>query len=506
MVVVGAGIAGCSAAARLAQEGRRVLVLERDVRPQDRIVGELLQPGGFQKLQALGLGGCVEGIDAQPICGYAIFRDGEDFSVKYPVAEGLTGHSFHHGRFLQQLRWAAHRAGAVLRERSVVGLLDPKGRRWKDGMTVGGVQCRRPGRGEGSEPGEIETVAAPLTLVCDGIDSQLRGRMVTPDIKSPSTFVGLILRDCPLPHPNHGHVVLIDPSPVLLYPISSNSVRCLVDVKGAAALTASKGGLEAHLRNHVCPQLPESLQGPFLNSLKQGRIRSMTNKLMPAEPVRHAGALLLGDSFNMRHPLTGGGMTVALHDTKLLCDMLKPLVDFHDPVLTSQKTQAFHTARKPWAGTINTLANALYAVFCRTGKKWQDAMQIACFDYLRKGGWYAAGPISLLAGINPSPFVLVMHFFMVALYGVGRVLMPLPTPGAFILALQLLWGALGIIVPIVRGEGFVRVFLPFLAPDPKIRGQGLTLQALAPAGVLLVVLGAVALKHADLLPAAGERA
>merc|ERR1712118_352640 len=87
------------------------------------------------------------------------------------------------------------------------------------------------------------------------------------------------------------------------------------------------------------------------------------------------------------------------------------------------------------AGTINTLANALYAVFCRTGQKWQDAMQIACFDYLKKGGWYAAGPISLLSGLNPSPFVLVMHFFMVALYGVGRVLLPLPTPGAFVSAL-----------------------------------------------------------------------
>ncbi len=41
--------------------------------------------------------------------------------------------------------------------------------------------------------------------------------------------------------------------------------------------------------------------------------------------MRAAGALLLGDAFNMRHPLTGGGMTVALSDCNLLCDMLRPL-------------------------------------------------------------------------------------------------------------------------------------------------------------------------------------
>ena len=31
----------------------------------------------------------------------------------------------------------------------------------------------------------------------------------------------------------------------------------------------------------------------------------MQNKLMPAAPLHCPGALLLGDSFNMRHPLTG---------------------------------------------------------------------------------------------------------------------------------------------------------------------------------------------------------
>ena len=72
------------------------------------------------------------------------------------------------------------------------------------------------------------------------------------------------------------------------------------------------------------------------------------------------GPLTAGDSFNMRHPLTGGGMTVALSDTQLLSYMLQPLPDFADQMVTADATAAFYTKRKPLAATINTLANALY--------------------------------------------------------------------------------------------------------------------------------------------------
>lgn len=75
-----------------------------------------------------------------------------------------------------------------------------------------------------------------------------------------------------------------------------------------------------------------------------------------------AGALLLGDAFNMRHPLTGGGMTVALSDTRLLCEMLQPLPNFEDAIATARSTAEFYTKRKPVSATINTLANALYKV------------------------------------------------------------------------------------------------------------------------------------------------
>ena len=52
-------------------------------------------------------------------------------------------------------------------------------------------------------------------------------------------------------------------------------------------------------------QVPQQLREPFLEAVRAGRIRSMQNKLMPAAPIHTPGALLLGDAFNMRHPLTG---------------------------------------------------------------------------------------------------------------------------------------------------------------------------------------------------------
>ena len=39
------------------KDGRRVHVIERDLTEPDRIVGELLQPGGYLKLVELGLEG-----------------------------------------------------------------------------------------------------------------------------------------------------------------------------------------------------------------------------------------------------------------------------------------------------------------------------------------------------------------------------------------------------------------------------------------------------------------
>lgn len=57
IVIVGAGILGCAAAVAFGKQGRSVLLLEKSLKEPDRIVGELLQPGGVNALEKLGMRG-----------------------------------------------------------------------------------------------------------------------------------------------------------------------------------------------------------------------------------------------------------------------------------------------------------------------------------------------------------------------------------------------------------------------------------------------------------------
>lgn len=57
VAIIGAGIFGTAMASAFGKQGRKVLLLERDLSEPDRIVGELLQPGGVQALEKLGLRG-----------------------------------------------------------------------------------------------------------------------------------------------------------------------------------------------------------------------------------------------------------------------------------------------------------------------------------------------------------------------------------------------------------------------------------------------------------------
>lgn len=449
VIIVGAGVVGSALGYALGKQGRNTLVLERDLKEPDRIVGELLQPGGVKQLRTLGLEDCLKGIDSPDVYGYAVFLEGKPVRLEYPKENGKIqkGSSFHHGKFIMSLRKALQSVDKVtLKQGTVTGLLEEENK-------VVGVVYK-------TESNDIVNAYAPLTILCDGCNSNFRSKFIAEKPNATTSFVGVVVKDTPLPLPNHGHVFLTNTRPILAYQIGTHDTRFLVDVPNPLP-SASNGDLQNFLLTQTTPQLPESLRAGFQEAVKTTRPRSMPNsRLDPHEAVR-PGVLLLGDAFNMRHPLTGGGMTVGLSDAVVTRDLLTGVKDLSDTVAVTKVLKQLYVKRKGYSSTINILSWALYGVFTATNDPMLPEMRKACIAYLNLGGEFTKGPVSLLAGIRPYPMYLMAHFFAVALFGVCRVLFPFPTPRRIINSYRLLSAASNIVVPLVRSEK-VLSFLPIL--------------------------------------------
>ncbi|XP_010738385.3 squalene monooxygenase [Larimichthys crocea] len=405
VVIVGAGVLGSAMAAVLARDGRRVTVVERDLKEPDRIVGELLQPGGYRALRELGLQGTVEGLDAHLVNGYVIhdMESSAEVEIPYPQADEniQCGRAFHHGRFIMGLRRAAlAEPNVTFIEGTVNTLLEEDG-------CVTGLQYKD------KETGDIKEIHASLTVVADGCFSKFRKSLVSGKAHTSSHFVGCLMKDCPQFKANHAELVLANPSPVLIYQISSTQTRVLVDIRGEMPRNLSE-----YMAEKIQPQLPEHLKEPFMVALQNDRLRSMPASFLPPSPVNKPGVLLLGDAYNMRHPLTGGGMSVALNDVRIWRNLLQNIPDLYDDGAMLQAKKKFHWERKSsHSFVVNVLAQALYELFSATDNSLHE-LRRACFQYFKLGGQCVAGPIGLLSVLTPKPMTLIGHFFAVALYAI----------------------------------------------------------------------------------------
>lgn len=379
VVIIGAGILGCALAVAFSDQGRSVILLEKSLKQPDRIVGELLQPGGVAALEELGLADCLEDIDAIKVFGYDVIYHGDEVTIAYPENAASTatnsteeekkksrpeGRSFHHGRFIQKLRERAlNCANVTVVETTANDLV-------RSGYTgqVLGVECTTRDR--------KDYYFAQLTVVADGYASKFRKEVNSRAPVVKSRFWGLELIDADLPMPNHGHVLISDSPPVLLYQIGTHETRALVDIpEGLDSASVRRGGVKNHLRNVVLPSLPAKVRPSFEAALDRGSLRSMPNSFLPASKNKHAGVILLGDAMNMRHPLTGGGMTVAFNDALLLSKLLSPdqVPRFEDTKAVLAQLEVFHWRRKNLTSVINILAQALYSLFAANGKSWSSS-------------------------------------------------------------------------------------------------------------------------------------
>ena len=146
------------------------------------------------------------------------------------------------------------------------------------------------------EHGHEQVSRAPLTIVCDGRYSTLRAGLTTEQPRTISFMVGLLLRHPAgtgdrgiLPYPRRGHVILADPSVILLYQISSTETRALVDVP--APLPSVEDG---SLQRRVAPPpntAEARLEQPIFTPLPMSPLQIPPRKGLPTAPRRRAAPI-----------------------------------------------------------------------------------------------------------------------------------------------------------------------------------------------------------------------
>ncbi|CAK9435677.1 uncharacterized protein LODBEIA_P04040 [Lodderomyces beijingensis] len=444
-IVIGAGVVGPCIATAFARQGKRVLIIERDWSKPDRIVGELMQPAGVKALRELGMIKAVNNIQAIDCTGYYIQYFNHHLSIDYPLKEvaqvtnptkpihdvgtfggndkldldstidpkewdqdeRVRGVAFHHGDFLQNLRAICRNEPNVTTVESTVTKLI----RDEDEVVVG-VKAK-------DKNGEFSEYYAKLTIGCDGIYSKFRKELSAANVPNiGSYFVGLYLENAELPAQNKGHVLLGDHAPVLMYHVSPTETRVLCAYRSTKPPSSANNEIYKYIKKEVVPVIPKVTLPAFLEALEKKKFRVMPNQYLSAmKQGKTPGFILLGDSLNMRHPLTGGGMTVGLNDAVLLAKLLAHVDDFADHTQISDKMAIFHRKRKNLDAVINTLSIALYSLFA-ADKRALKILQNGCFQYFQLGGECVSGPIGLLSGMLPFPMLLFNHFFSVAFYSI----------------------------------------------------------------------------------------
>ena len=427
--IIGAGMAGATIAAYLAPRGLRIALIDQCFKEKKRIVGELLQPGAVASLEEMQLGHLLEGFDAQPVNGYALLHENQKITIPYP--ENHIGVGLHNGLFLQNIRASALQNNTVTQiEGKALQLIE------NEQQEIIGVSYRE------EHTSEIKDIHAPLTITSDGFFSNFRESLSNNKKSVTSYFIGVVLKDCDMPFPSHGHVFLSGPTPFICYPISSNEVRLLVDFPGGQL--PRKSLLQKHLDTNVTPFIPAEMLKSYQQAIHVGGFKLMPNHYMAAKPKIRKGAVMLGDALNMRHPLTGGGLTAVFSDIHILSTHLLAMPDFSNKDLIHKKIEAYYQDRQRANANLNILANALYGVMSN------NLLKAAVFNYLKNGGENAQESISILAGLNRNSWALIKQFFFVAMYGAYDLM--LENVNNLPKAIKVLVDALAIISPLARNE------------------------------------------------------
>ena len=327
VAIVGAGPVGSLCAIAHARQGYRVALFEANPSASTRLAGEWLHPSAGRILSEFGIS-VVANSHTTSGKGFAVFpEDGQD-PILLPYSDGSRGLVCEHSTLVARLREIASNEPDI------------------DFRLHARVNDVEDGRLTYSQDDVSRTVFAERIVGADGRSSVVRRSLgLTARPKACSRMVGLTLEGVSLPLEGYGHVVCGAPGPMLIYRLSEDRVRAVIDIPLDQAPHAWKDLLS----DSYAPWMPETLRSAFADAWSEERVHAAANVVSPRLTYGTSRRVLIGDAAGHYHPLTATGLTLGFGDALALAKN-KKFLDF--------SKERFEATRVP-----ELLAMGLYEVF-----------------------------------------------------------------------------------------------------------------------------------------------
>jgi flavin-dependent dehydrogenase len=309
VVVVGTGPAGAATAVLLAEQGFKVVALDRARFPRPRVCGEYVSPEAVRVLDRLGVLKTLESAEAVPLHGMRITApDGAVLVGSYRAIGSwrpYCGHALAVPRLVLDAVLADRVRALPIDFREETRVSDLV----MDGDRVAGVRAV-------DAAGREHVLRAPLVVAADGRASVVAERL---GCRSPhplrrmalATYVtGLAgCRD-------RGEIFVDPPDYAILNPVAPDRANLSVVVPLAHARPWSRrlgDFLDARVRQ--MPHLARRLAGAARED-----VRAMGPLAYRVRPPRAGGVLLVGDAAGFYDPFTGEGIFAALRGAELAAE------------------------------------------------------------------------------------------------------------------------------------------------------------------------------------------